>query len=268
MNDRWQSIPKKAEKLAFGAARKPPRLNDRKRGLYCRCLLLSWLLQPTAGAWEWLDREVFYTLNGSLAGMPSLQRFWALACWERADFLEAFILGIVSMSFVFLHGRKKIPMRLACFVSWFAFTLLIRSCAKFIVGDICEFYRASPSCILSPVVSLAPLFPQLQIRDASLSSFPSDHCLILWAWTAFMWRYATRTYGCVALLISLMFATPRLVSGAHWLTDEYVGSLFIVAISFSWLACTPLHYRITNVLAPLIHQRLTFFFQNKQRTDS
>jgi membrane-associated phospholipid phosphatase len=167
------------------------------------------------------------------------------------------------MSFVLLHGRKKISLRLGGFVSWFTFTLLIRFCTKFLLGIVFEYHRASPSCVLSPAVPLAPLFPELQIRDASLVSFPSDHCLILWSWTAFMWRYASRTYGYVALLISLMFATPRLVSGAHWLTDELVGSLVIVAMSFTWLVCTPLHARVTkklaNILAPFMDQCLTFF---------
>ena len=235
--------------------------------LFCLCLLFSWLIQPVAGgAWEWLDRETFYQLNGSLAARPDWQKFWALACWERADVLEAFILGVISLSFVFLSDRKKTAQRLACFATWFVFALAVRYAAKFIVGTYFEYHRASPSCVLSPAVSLAPLFPQFQIRDASLESFPSDHCLILWSWTAFMWRYGKRSYGLVALLISLLFAMPRLVSGAHWLTDECVGSLFFVAMSFAWLVCTPLHawltQQFTHYISPHLGQYLMLFIRN------
>ena len=54
-----------------------------------------------------------------------------------------------------------------------------------------------------------------------------------------MLRYFGKKAFTIALLIVVIFAFPRVMIGAHWLTDIVVGSLSAVLIGLPWVLMTP-----------------------------
>ncbi len=64
--------------------------------------------------------------------------------------------------------------------------------------------------------------------------------MMLLIFSTFMWRYFGRKAFAVALIISVVFAFPRVMIGAHWFTDIAVGSLTAVLIGIPWILLTPL----------------------------
>lgn len=63
-----------------------------------------------------------------------------------------------------------------------------------------------------------------------------------------MLRYFGKKAFTIALLIVVIFAFPRVMIGAHWLTDIVVGSLSAVLIGLPWVLMTPLSDRLIAVL--------------------
>ena len=61
-----------------------------------------------------------------------------------------------------------------------------------------------------------------------------------------MLRYFGKVAGIIGLIITVVFAFPRVMIGAHWFTDIAVGSLTAVLIGAPWVLMTPLS---DNVIA-------------------
>jgi membrane-associated phospholipid phosphatase len=63
-----------------------------------------------------------------------------------------------------------------------------------------------------------------------------------------MLRYFGKKAFLIAVLIFLIFAFPRIIIGAHWFTDVFVGSLSIALVGLPWVLLTPLSDRLIDVL--------------------
>lgn len=211
-----------------------------KRLLICHSvallLVLSWLVPPTAQLWQRVDEGLFLWLNGTLVGHELWQKVCAFFCYRRLDYAFATFLATLAVNMLFQDGwRGFIPRAVAFAVAGLAMTLLV-PLIHTAIHDLIGFNRLSPSLIIEPKVWLSHLYDHgSRIRDQSPSSFPADHALQFTFWTLFLWSYGGRRVGLSAAIFGLLFSLPRLISGAHWLTDQLVGSLSIALILWSWL---------------------------------
>ena len=81
-------------------------------------------------------------------------------------------------------------------------------------------------------------------KDWSSTSFPGDHGMMLLIFTFYMLRYFGKRAFAASLLVFIVFSMPRIMSGAHWLTDVVVGSGSICSIVLSWMLLTPASDRV------------------------
>lgn len=212
--------------------------------LFAILLLASWFFPPTASLWGAFDSWAFHALNDSLRGKPLTQIFWALANVRLADLFGAlFILGF-SLLYVFDKGREVAVSRLAqlfYYLIWFELGMLFLKEVFFHILVAVNFLRDSPTLMFSDTVLLSKAVPWLKIKDSSHWSYPSDHAFIVLQWAGFICVYSGWRLGLVAFASSWFFILPRLIGGAHWISDVLVGSLPI-ALVFVALACfTPLY---------------------------
>ena len=73
--------------------------------------------------------------------------------------------------------------------------------------------------------------------------------MMLLIFSAFMLRYFGKVAGLIGLIIAVVFAFPRVMIGAHWLTDIVVGSMTVVLIGLPWWLMTPLSDRMVTLFA-------------------
>ncbi|WP_121333874.1 phosphatase PAP2 family protein, partial [Pseudomonas aeruginosa] len=80
-----------------------------------------------------------------------------------------------------------------------------------------------------------------EIKDRSKRSFPGDHASVLLVWALFMSLFARRA-GQFLLIwtLAVLFMMPRLVAGAHWGQDDYIGGLQMALLALAWGCYTPL----------------------------
>ena len=216
-------------------------------------LLASWFYDPVKIAfWDKLDNALFFALNGTLEEGYAWQWFWAVTNTRAFDvFAGLIILGIFA-TFIFKNDGQYAARRTAIgFVMTF-FVLLAAQISKTFL----DIDRTGPSLLHDNVIRLSNIITSFKFKDASPSSFPGDHALVVMMVSVFFLVHTGKRLGLLMVALSLFLLTPRLVVGAHWLTDDIVGSGAVALIVSSWLMATPLQTSLINWLEPIAQKLL------------
>lgn len=218
--------------------------NNFRKFLLCHLLvlllILSFLTPPFSAFWNFLDVGFFKLLNGSLEGRKSWQLFWALLNHSYMDWVgDAMMVGYF-LYFIFKGKRGSRQSRAAAFV----FCGLYIAAIAFFVNRIffrkyLTFHRDSPSYVVDSCVRLSREFDWLSIKDGSSKSFPGDHATTAISFFLCFRYFAGWKPGLAALGYTLLVSLPRLVLGAHWLSDVVIGSIPIATLCFAWIFYTP-----------------------------
>jgi membrane-associated phospholipid phosphatase len=239
-------------------------------------LLLSFVWPAGFFAWRAADEQVFFALNSSLESGGTWAWLWAWANTRYKDLA----LAVVMLCFL-IFPKLGIPRSelQKTFIGFVVLLFLLLPLRYFFY----EFSKAmdltgpSPSRVLEPAYLLTELFPSIPAKDASSRSFPGDHATILLLWAGYLLMCSRHLMAYVAAFIATLMIFPRLVGGAHWLSDIIVGGLVIALPILAWGFYTPLLHKCTNSLAkhlqPLFHLvsripllgKLAFFDASRSR---
>ena len=214
-------------------------------------LFASWWVEGSrALLWQPLDETLFEFLNGTLGCLPDWWgRFWAFANTRAFDALSAgLMLGLYAIH-ILGNRRAEMAKRMAELL----FMLLAITAALAVAEEtLMGIQRPSPSLELGTDYRLSQMYPEIRAKDQSPSSFPSDHGMVLLAWTGYLWLTAGRRLGLAAAGLSIFFLLPRMVGGGHWLTDTAVGGAVVALITLAWLFCTPIQSWGVRILTPVM----------------
>jgi len=203
-------------------------------------LILSFIWTPTAMLWNKLDVAFFKLINGSLKSGESWQVFWACANHRMADWVEdVCILGFYIL--LLRNTAKQLRPKKGAEI---LFTiLLIAGTILFINRKLFSSYlkipRISPTRAVEDSIRLSELVPWLHVKDGSSRSFPGDHATTALLFAASYTILAGWRLGLVAIVYGAFLCMPRMIAGAHWLSDVIVGSGCITIFVLSWAFCTP-----------------------------
>ncbi len=216
--------------------------------LFALLIYGSWLFEPTRALWDALDIRLFYLLNGTLEQGEKWRLFWAAANTKTADILTGLVMILFFFLFIFSGPKSLRIERLSMFGIMSGMILLSQD------GGLVNLYekiiaveRASPSLVLEPVYRLSELVPQIKAKDAAQNSFPGDHGIVIMIWAGSVWFFASWRWGLAATLIGVLILLPRMVAGAHWLSDNLVGSSLLVLLMVAWILCTPLAWYLQRL---------------------
>ena len=218
-------------------------------GLYLAPLLgaliaLSWSLLPGHGAWARWDMGIFYGFNALIADPGPWRLILAIINHRLFDLVS---LSCMMAMLLTLFVRSDAQGR----ARWVAIALLMVITALLLnrIGHLIPIERASPTLSMPGALRLTTLI-DFPTKDSSGDSFPGDHGLMLMIFAAFMLRFAPRGMGMIACAMVVVFTLPRIMVGAHWFTDIYMGSLSLCLILLPWLLQTPLCERVLAWLTP------------------
>lgn len=201
-------------------------------------IVVSWLVPPTAGWWEMADVASFRALNAPLDPESTATLLWAWLNVRAADLVPALILiGLTLLAAGSMPPgpRERLTHRGLAFALVMGFVLTVENLIDF---GVYSYRRNSPSLVLDDVVRLSEVVPAA--KDFSAKSFPGDHGFVLICSAIFFALSLPRAYGLAAIGVAIMFTLPRMVAGAHWMTDIVVGSGAKAMIAMGWLVATPL----------------------------
>ena len=202
-------------------------------------LFFSWYLPANHGFWFPLDSTLFHFFNQELVKSEAFLWLVAITNNRAFDGFSLLAMGCLMLSFWLKEdktGRRRIMI-----------IGLVMLLAAVVINQLAQHLmpvkRASPSLYFPNIHRVSELL-HIPTKDASKDSFPDDHGMMLLIFSAFMLRYFGKKDFAVALLIVVVFAFPRVMIGAHWLTDIVVGSLTAVLIGAPWVLMTPLSDRL------------------------
>ncbi len=215
--------------------------------LIAALLLASLFWTVTKVYWEVIDVAFFKMVNSTLKGRPLWQHFWAFANHKLADWVEDFCF----LCFFIAAVRKTHPGLRVRKISELFFCVIVVSAIIYLFNSILfrqnlEITRLSPTRVVDGCIRLSDEIPWLSIKDDSSKSFPGDHGTTALLFAATFSYVAGWRLGLLACLYAAFLCMPRLITGAHWLSDIIVGSGSIALVGLSWAFCSPLFMRFTD----------------------
>lgn len=199
-------------------------------------LVLVWL-SPSLLIWETLDDAIFFTTN---AWLHEDNQTWVLfvAATNNRWFDVASFLALLGL---FLWAMSRDPIREGRLLRWGGIGLTMLLTAGVLsqaVRYAIPYSHPSPTLVYEESVRVTELVG-FSTKAVSADSFPGDHGMMLMLFTAFVWRFSGRTVGAASAVGVVIFSTPRILGGAHWFSDIYMGALSICLITLPWVLCTP-----------------------------
>jgi membrane-associated phospholipid phosphatase len=192
--------------------------------------------------WETVDLAAFTFCNSTLKKFPTAwATFWACANHSLADWVEdGCILGFYALS-VWKTPKGERKMRICQFAFSVVFTaLIILLVNRLLCRDLLQLRRESPTLVFPHCHHLSELVPWLEMKEVSSKSFPGDHATTALLFATTYAFYAGKRLGLFAFIYAGFLCLPRLIAGAHWLSDLILGSGSIILFAISWLVFTPL----------------------------
>lgn len=204
-------------------------------------LLLSWLWEPTRVLWDLFDDALFDVLNLHLSEADRQARFWAVMNLRPMDIVSALVMLPFVIRSGFVFPARQVRAALLVLLSLLLFGLVFRHLFELGVVKPLELARESPSLVVTGAVRLSELFPDwsFPVKDSSSVSFPGDHAFVALLWALLLSFFASGWRLVAVWSVTAVLLLPRLVAGAHWGSDDFVGGLFVALISIGWGCYTP-----------------------------
>ena len=223
-------------------------------------LMASWLWQPTRQLWNAFDDRLFHFLNAPLANHSIWATIWAIGNMRPVDAAIGLVMLVTIIKGDFIFSGTQVRRALYAFLALLLLMLLIRIALFDQVLKLLHWRRASPSLVVDGAVRLTSLFPSWEqkwaLKDSSEQCFPGDHASVLFIWTAMLLHFARGKALFFVWLLTILYALPRLIAGAHWGSDVFVGGAFLSLMAFGWGFYTPYVTKAQNLLehltAPII----------------
>ena len=223
-------------------------------------LMASWLWQPTRQLWDAFDSGLFHFLNAPLANHSIWATIWAIGNMRPVDAAIGLVMLVTIIKGDFIFSGTQVRRALYAFLALLLLMLLIRIALFDQVLKLLHWKRASPSLVVDGAVRLTSLFPGWEqkwaLKDSSEQCFPGDHASVLFIWTAMLLYFARGKALFFVWLLTILYALPRLIAGAHWGSDVFVGGAFLSLMAFGWGFYTPYVAKAQNLLerltAPII----------------
>lgn len=186
------------------------------------------------GAWQGIDEALFHLTNEWLHH-PSWAYLVARANQRWVDGAIALTMGLLVLQHARqTHRGERHYLLLLILLMAGSFSLQVA------LGKLLPVERPSPTLVHEMALRLTTLIPDLHTKDASSGSFPSDHGIGFLTFALFAcYRFERRQLVWLLPLLAVL-ATPRLLSGAHWLSDILCGALPLTLLVAAWLFHTPL----------------------------
>ncbi|MGW7773331.1 phosphatase PAP2 family protein [Pseudomonas machongensis] len=215
-------------------------------------LLCFWLWPFGQILFLTFDEWLFRALNSPLADSTTWRYIWTLGSLRPFDIVVGLILLLLLIKGDWVF--KAVQVRQAFFGFFVSLLLLVVVRALFSKWvDASGWQHDSPSIVFDDAVRLSHYYPNLEahweLKDRSSKSFPGDHASVLLLWALFMSLFSR---GLVQSLViwglAGLFMLPRLVAGAHWGQDDYIGGLGMALLALGWTVHTPLAAKASAAL--------------------
>lgn len=229
--------------------------------LFIFLLAFCYIVPPLRSVVIQFDIKMAYLIN-SLGKMGFFwQNFWAFFNSPGADWLYDFVMLFFILGYIFHKDEKTKSLKtlhIIYIVLLTIFSYLVIN--RIFFGKIIHPRRISPTGPLEDLFRLSSVVKWVKIKEYATSTFPADHASTVFMFVISQFHLRGKKWGFYASIASLPFILPRMIAGAHWWSDLFMGSLPIALINQAWLFYTPAFSYLT--------EKCRWFYGNKQTRKS
>lgn len=205
--------------------------------------LLAFWIWPVGYEWvKQLDVGIFQALNGTIRHCHAWALVGAVTNLRPFDLLVALILLMLLIRSDWLYSAAQVRSALFAYIGLLLLMVVVRYLFTNLVISL-GWNHDSPSIEVEGAYRLSAHFPGLEVwdlKDESKRSFPGDHASVLLLWGFFLSRFARSALQWLIVWgVTVLFMLPRLISGAHWASDDYIGGVFLSLLALAWGFYTP-----------------------------
>ena len=214
-------------------------------------LFFTWFHADVNSFWPVVDKNVFFTFN-QLLGENEAFRY--LVAFTNLRFFDVF--GFLAMALLFLFQFLKHDKDYRRWMICMGITMLLTAVIAKQFAMTLDFDRPSPTLHFSALgdnVLFVSKLTDWPAKDWSKSCFPGDHGMCLIIFCVYMLRYFGVKSFLAGLMITVLFSMPRVMSGAHWVSDIAVGAVTVNLLVLSWILITPVSDLIIAGIMKLLH---------------
>ncbi|WP_300628033.1 phosphatase PAP2 family protein [Pseudomonas sp.] len=215
-------------------------------------LLCFWLWPTGQMLCVIFDEWLFHLLNDPLASSSIWLHVWAVASLRPFDAVVGIILLALLIRGDWVFKAVQVRQAFFGFLGILLLLLFIRMLFSKLAAHM-GWQHSSPSMVIGGAVQMSDFFPGLEktweLKDRSSQSFPGDHASVLLIWAMFMTVFAKRIGQILVIWgLALLFMMPRLVAGAHWGQDDYIGGVLLALLALGWGCYTPFAAKVSGAL--------------------
>lgn len=203
-------------------------------------LIVTWITPASRAFWGFIDAVCYNCLHAFFLKTDVFQKFWAVMNSRIGDNASHVIFTLLFVIYIFKESKNRwLRTRQVAFIYIAVILSIISSnVIQSQLAKIISIKRDSPSLVLGHKVALSKVLPELKnVKDSSRRSFPGDHAMTLILLTFFIFLITKNPIiRAIAVIDSIIFILPRLISGGHWITDIIMGSFPIAILAFAlWM---------------------------------
>ncbi|KTC62748.1 phosphoesterase [Pseudomonas fluorescens ABAC62] len=215
-------------------------------------LLCFWLWPTGQMLCVIFDEWLFHLLNDPLATSATWLHICAVASLRPFDAVVGVILLALLIRGEWVFRAVQVREALFGFVGILLLLLFIRMLFSKLAA-LMGWQHSSPSMLIPGAIQMSDYFPGLEktweLKDRSSQSFPGDHASVLLIWGMFMTVFARHARQVLVIWgLALLFMMPRLVAGAHWGQDDYIGGVLLALLALGWGYYTPFAAVVSRAL--------------------
>lgn len=178
--------------------------------------LLLWNVPVTHAYLKTVDVEFAKLLNLTLDNKIAA-RIVAFLNMKFESYANAAALLSITVFYI-LSSKEKVKSLSNVVLLWVYLNICF-GLKKYIIIDLLDISRDSPSMSIDGFTRVSEMFPQDKIKDSSNRSFLGDHAFAMFFWIFFSIRFMPKKYFMIITPVAVFFSLPRMFSGAHWLSD-------------------------------------------------
>jgi len=182
------------------------------------CCLL-WFLPLTHDVCQNIDTQTAIWLNNSVDSSRPWQLLWGYLNHQNENWLNVLFMMGLNVIGIYALPKKQRPQATVLVLYFWLFFQIVLLMTHLIFSDWLHVERGSPSLVITPWILLTDVLNMDNIKVYSERSFPAGHILVLVFWAQFTMLYGVKWIRRVAIATVLVLTLPRLISGAHWLSD-------------------------------------------------
>ncbi len=203
-------------------------------------MFLSWMSPRARPYWDLFDLKTFTYLNSWVHSSPFWQNFWAFTGHRIMDWIHDLLMLLFFLfSIKWANDALKEREIAELIFSALFIALVICMVNGILFPEFIHMPRKSPTMIDKEAFRLGSVIDWMKVKDHSRKSFPGDHATTATLFACLIFHLMGKKAGFVAAVYAIFFCLPRLIAGAHWLTDNLIGSASIALITTSLAFGTP-----------------------------